>query len=360
MALVRHPVRRADRRQGHAQAERVGGHVPGVGQQRERVGDEADHDLHDQERDDQRERGSETSRVACPSPHVDVAVVVAHVRQITVGTVIRRLGKNLGVLTAGVPEASVELERDGFTVLRDVFTADEVMALTAEIEGIFAATPPERVRTDKDEFRYQMLNRGACCQAAIGHPSILAAIEPLLGDDCHVLANTAWNNPPEFGGGPWHCDAGPHVPRPPGIEWDTRIPYPVFAIGAHILLRACELVDGPTAVVPGSHRSGRLAPFDRVEDPELSYDGRPPVVMEGRAGDVSLFVSDVWHRGMPAVSGQGRGRLFLQVHYGRRDIAQRIRTTSEVNQLSMEAVQRAKTRREKTLIGLHDPMFYDA
>jgi hypothetical protein len=287
-------------------------------------------------------------------------VVVAHARQITVGTVIRRLGKNLGVLTADVPEASYELEGDGFTVLRGVFTADEVTALTAEIEGIFVATPSERVRADKDEFRYEMLNRGACCHAAIGHPRILAAIEPLLGDDCHVIANTAWNNRPDFGGGPWHCDAGPHVPRPAGIDWDDRIPYPVFAIGAHILLRDCELVDGPTAVVPGSHRSGRLAPFDRINDPDLSYNGRPPVVMEGRAGDVSLFVSDVWHRGMPSVPGHGRGRLFLQVHYGRRDIAQRIRTTSEVNQVSAEAVQRATTPRARALLGLHDPMFYDA
>ena len=31
--------------------------------------------------------------------------------------------------------------------------------------------PPERVRDDKDEFRYEMLNRSAACQRAIGHPA---------------------------------------------------------------------------------------------------------------------------------------------------------------------------------------------
>ena len=221
---------------------------------------------------------------------------------------IRRLGKNLTVYSGVAPEASEQLERDGYTVLRGVFTDAEVAELRSEIDAVFESTPPERVRDDKDEFRYEMLNRSAACQRAIAHPRILEAIEPLLGDDCHVIANTAWRNPPQFPGGIWHSDAGPHVPRAEDVPWDDRIPYPVFAIGAHILLQDCTLADGPTAVVPGSHRSGRLAPFDRMNDVDLSYDGRPPVVLDGAAGDVSLFVSDSWHRGLPAA---GRPRALL-------------------------------------------------
>ena len=271
---------------------------------------------------------------------------------------IRRLGSNLGLFTGEAPPESADLERDGYAVVRDVLTVDEVAALTDEILSLFDSTPPDRQRNDRAEFRYAMLNRGALSQATAGHPRILAVIEPLLGDDCHIIANTAWNNPPEFAGGPWHCDAGPHIPRPKDVPWDDRIPYPVFAIGAHVLLRDCTAADGPTAVVPGSHRSGRLAPTSRIHDPELTYDGRPPVLLEGRAGDVALFVSDAWHRGTPA-GPDGSGRLFLQVHYGRRDIAQRILTTDEVSHLSPEAVARATTQRDRTLIGLHDPFFYD-
>ena len=271
---------------------------------------------------------------------------------------IRRLLKNLGVYKGEAPAASVQLENDGWAVLRGVFTAGEVAELRAEIDAVFEAVPPERVRDDRDEFRYEMLNRSAACQRALGHPRILEAIEPLLGDDCHVIANTAWRNPPEFPGGAWHSDAGPHIPRPEGVEWDDRIPYPVFAIGAHILLQDCTLADGPTAVVPGSHRSGRLAPFDKMIDVDLTYDGRPPVILDGAAGDVSLFVSDAWHRGLPAQAGHGR--YFLQVHYARRDIAQRIRTTDVVNQLSDEAIARADTDRARALVGLHKPFFYDA
>jgi ectoine hydroxylase-related dioxygenase (phytanoyl-CoA dioxygenase family) len=273
--------------------------------------------------------------------------------------VIRRLGKNLGLFVGEPPDAAVALERDGYVVLPEVFSPSEVAALAAEIEAVFDDVPVDpRPREDRAEFRYEMLNRSALAQAAVGHAAILAAIEPLLGEDCHVIANTAWRNPPEFGGGPWHCDAGPHVPRPSGVPWDDRIPYPVFAVGAHLYLWDCPAECGPTAVVPGSHRSGRLPPRARLFDPGLEHDGRPAVLLPARAGDVALFVSDVWHRGTPAGPG-GTGRFFLQCHYGRRDIAQRLRTTADCHQLSAEAVARAATGRERALIGLHDPYFYD-
>jgi hypothetical protein len=273
--------------------------------------------------------------------------------------VIKRVFKNLSVFTGAVPETSTQLEQDGWAVIAEVFTASELDQIRMEIDDAFVNYEPERARNDAVEFRYEMLNRSAACQTAVAHPKILEVIEPLLGEDCHVIANTAWRNPPEFAGGPWHCDAGPHVPRPEGIEWDDRIPYPVFAIGAHLYLKDCTLADGPTAVVPGSHRSGRLAPFDQLWNASLSYDGRPPVPMTARAGDVALFVSDCWHRGLPATGGTGRD--FLQVHYGRRDIAQRVRTTDVVNHLSDDAVVRARagTDRDRSIVGLHPPVFYD-
>lgn len=272
---------------------------------------------------------------------------------------IRRRGKNLGLLTSDATPAAQHLEREGWVLLPQVFTPDEVTALADEVEHVFATTEPDpRPRPDRAEFRYAILNRSPLAQRAIAHPTILATIEPLLGDDCHVIANTAWRNPPTFGGGPWHCDAGPHVPRPEGVPWDDRIPYPVFAVGAHLYLWDCPRECGPTTVIPGSHRSGRLPPHSRVDDDTLTCDGREGVMIEARAGDVALFVSDAWHRGSPAGEG-GFGRFFVQCHYGRRDIAQRLLTTDEVNHLSPEAIERATTDRERALVGLHPAYFYD-
>ena len=273
---------------------------------------------------------------------------------------ITRKHGNLHLRQGEAPAAASQLERDGYAVLAGVLQPEAVAALAAEIEAVFATSPPDRAQDKNNEFRHGMLNRSALSQAAIAAPAILAAIEPLLGEDCHVIANTAWRNIPGHHGGRWHIDAGPHVPRSPEVPWPEAIPYPIFAIGMHLFLEDCPLEAGPTAVVPGSHRSGQFPPVDHSLEPptnELTYDGRPPALLAARAGDAALFVSDAWHRGTAAQPGHGR--FFLQAHYARRDIAQRILMTDEGNQVSGDAAARAVTPRERQLIGLHKAFFYD-
>jgi hypothetical protein len=261
---------------------------------------------------------------------------------------------------------SHQLEREGYTIIRGLLTAEEVAELRAEIGAIFERDPPDqrgdRPPEDAAMFRYAMLNRSAAAQRALAHPGLLAVIEPLLGEDCHVIANTAWRNPAghpgSHGGQNWHIDAGPHVPLPDGVRWPADIPHPVFAIGVHIYLQDCAIEDGPTGVLPGSHLSGRPPPKGRHLDDSLDYEGRGVEPLITQAGDAGLFVSDVWHRRMPTRDGD-HGRFFLQVHYGRRDIAQRILPTAEANQLSPEAIARAGSPRERQVIGLHPAFFYD-
>ncbi len=266
------------------------------------------------------------------------------------------------------PDASAQLEQLGYAQLPQVFDPAFLTALRAEIDEVYERFPPD-ARTaavrdpeeDKD-FRYEMFNRSPLAQEAIAARAILDVIEPLLGEDCHVIANTCWRNPPresnQHGGGFWHIDAGPHVPRNPEIPWDDRIPYPVFAIGAHIYIADCPLESGPTGVIPGSHRSGTPPPADRRDDVTLEYCGTAVQPLVAKAGDVCLFVSDVWHRRLPSRSGD-TGRYFLQAHYGRRDIAQRVLPTDRINHVTDAAAARAGDDRERRLLGLHPNFFYD-
>ncbi len=281
----------------------------------------------------------------------------------------RRRGYLSVIDDVDAPPESSQLQDQGWALLRGVFSADEVAELRAEIETVYADLPADERRPDqsielRDQFRYEMLNRSAACQRALAHPRTLAVVEPLLGEDCHVIANTAWWNPGGVehlhGGGKWHIDAGPHIPRPADVAWDDRIPYPIFAVATHILLQDCPTDCGPTGVIPGSHKSGQAPPRDRLDDPELTWNDVAPLWLDARAGDVQVFVSDVWHRRMPTGPNDA-GRLFLQVHYGRRDLAQRIRPTADANHLSPEAAARAQagTARDRTLVGLHNPYFYD-
>jgi ectoine hydroxylase-related dioxygenase (phytanoyl-CoA dioxygenase family) len=280
------------------------------------------------------------------------------------------LTRSSGYLTLRRPgsgsAAAKQLQGQGYVVLEQVFDDKSVQALKAEVERVYAEYPPDERSTRHPPehwkpFRYEMLNRSATVQKAIANRKILSTIEPLLGEDCHVIANTAWWQPPDnnkHGGRFWHIDSGPHVPRPEGVPWDERIPYPVFAVAAHIYLMDCPLKSGPTGVIPGSHTSGQPPPRERMADDNLDYEGTKPVALVARAGDVALFVSDVWHRRLPSRRGDP-GRMFIQCHYGRRDLAQRLRPTAEVNQLSDEARTRAKTKRQQTLVGLHRNGFYD-
>ncbi len=283
---------------------------------------------------------------------------------------LEMIERKLGFLeprSGDVPAATRTLHERGFVVLARVLSPNEIAELAADVNRVFDEYPPDarpssEAAPDDDVYRYEMLNRSAACQRAVCNEKVLEVIEPLLGDDCHVIANTAWRNPigqaSTHGGAMWHIDAGPHVPRPPGATWPDEIPYPVFAVATHFLLMDSRIEDGPTGVIPGSHRSGQHPPFDSIRDGALTYDGESCVPVLGKAGDVALFASDVWHRRMPTKKGE-HGRFFLQVHYARRDIAQRLKTTAEWNQVSEEAAERANTKRERTVIGLHEPLFYD-
>jgi len=269
----------------------------------------------------------------------------------------RRYG-NLVLRKEPAPEVAAHLEREGYAHLPGVLDAEATAALRDEIAAVYESSPPDRERDQKGEWRYAIFNRSPLAQKAVANRAILDALEPLLGEDCHIIANTAWRNPAGHQGGRWHIDAGPHVPRPAGVAWPEAIPYPVFAVGVHLFLIDCPPEAGPTAVIPGSHRSGRMPPRDADEQGmALSYEGRAAVTLPAKAGDAIAFVSDIWHRGTPAEPEFGR--FFLQCHYARRDIAQRIHTTDQVNHIAPEAAARAETERERRLIGLHPMFFYD-
>ncbi len=71
--------------------------------------------------------------------------------------------------TGSAPDASRQLEQEGFTVLRSVISADEVAALSDEIIALYSTLPPDgrhaqRPVEEDNDFRYEMLNRSALCQ----------------------------------------------------------------------------------------------------------------------------------------------------------------------------------------------------
>ena len=266
------------------------------------------------------------------------------------------------------PRLAAELEREGHCILRGVFDATEVAALRDEVMDVYRRVPAEMrdsaITPEVGEmYRYQMFNHSALCQKAIARREILEVLEPLLGADCHVISCTSWNNPPGNALTPnglqWHIDGGPHVPRPDDTEWPAHIAYPVFIVATHIYLQYVRIEDGPTSCIPKSHTSGRVPPDVKVWDLDLHHAGQQPSHHLVKAGDVDFRVSDVWHRRWPPAE-DSNGRLFLQTNYGRRDIAQRVLPTSEVNHATKASLERARDDRERCLLGLHPQGYFDA
>lgn len=255
---------------------------------------------------------------------------------------------------------SLEIVDRGYTIIKNVLNDEEVAALRADIDEIFNVVARDTTIREGSEFRHRILNHSTLCQKMVEHPTIVETLSPVLGEDFHVIANTAWRQFAAIQNDQgWHVDAGPHIPLSDGVEWPEEIPHPVFAVGLHIMLEDCPLPAGPTGVIPKSHLSGKI-PLN-LTDEEMHFKGNTMVPLIAEKGDFLFFASDVWHR---RLSSDGTlGRYFLQVHYGRRDIAQRLLPTSQVNHLSEEALQRAQAARSqtsRTIVGLHRIGYYDS
>ncbi len=176
---------------------------------------------------------------------------------------------------------------------------------------------------------------------------IIGLVENLLGPECHLIAQNAVRNAPGQAIDIFHVDDPPFIePR----EGETRIPptqkLPMFLLTVQVLLSDVESQEhGPTQFVPGSHYSGGH-PNDKKNP---TFDGRGPVSIFGRAGDIYLHNGQCWHRGAPNTSD--RTRYLHQLAYGKRFISQRFYPFVNY-QLPKHVLDRADERRRRVL-GFH-------
>jgi ectoine hydroxylase-related dioxygenase (phytanoyl-CoA dioxygenase family) len=102
--------------------------------------------------------------------------------------------------------------------------------------------------------------------------------------------------------------------------------------------------------VPGSHYSGRNPPTQ--DNPQ--FEGKGPMPILCRAGDMYLHNGQTWHRGMPNLSN--RTRYLFGPTYGQRFVAQRFYPF--INYQLPRHVQEGADDRTKRLLGIHSKGAY--
>ncbi|MDE0297228.1 MAG: phytanoyl-CoA dioxygenase family protein [Candidatus Poribacteria bacterium] len=178
-----------------------------------------------------------------------------------------------------------QLDERGFTVLRDVISADEVNELRrlslALATDERSAGCGSMYLDDCAQRVWNLVNKGESFEQAIQHPRILAAMEYLLGEDCTLSSFTVNIIGPGASNGHLHID------YPLRLMPDPRPSFPLVANSVW-LLDDFTLENGATRCVPGSHLRLKGGP-----EADVKYDDEVQVC--GSKGSVLIVNGALWH-----------------------------------------------------------------
>jgi hypothetical protein len=238
------------------------------------------------------------------------------------------------------------LHRDGFVLIPGVLSPAEVDAARREIDRL---EPIHWDFTGRTDHYKNIFNRDPFWLSYLDRVGVIDAAEAALGDDCHIIGETAWRSHPGHRGVGLHLDYLP-MTMPEG-GWPAGCRVPMFLCTAHYYLSPITLDLCPTYVIPGSHRAGR-----RPARFEGDWEGRLPQPVLCNAGDVLFFRSDLWHSGSSNRTA-AEVRYLLQVHYGRREMAQHF--APYLDWRFNPAVVACCSPRKRRLLGDHARGAYD-
>ncbi|MFO0957564.1 MAG: phytanoyl-CoA dioxygenase family protein [Isosphaeraceae bacterium] len=210
-----------------------------------------------------------------------------------------------------VGRMAAAMHEDGFVLIPKVLDA----ATVAEARDRIDRLQPLRWDFQGPTDHYKnVFNRDPFWLSFLDRPGVIDVAEACLGSQCHIIGETAWRSHPGHRGVRLHLDY--QAFEWPEGSWPEGVPIPMFLATAHFYLSPQHHRLCPTYVIPGSHRAGR-----RPARTDTHWQGRIPQAVLCEAGDVLFFRSDLWHSGSDNLMEE-TCRYLLQVHYGRREMAQ--------------------------------------
>jgi hypothetical protein len=215
-----------------------------------------------------------------------------------------------------------ELERDGFVLLRGVFTQAEVEAMRSTLEARLAAENDPAIRGDEGAV-YAARNVHVLWPEVASvwkTPPLAAVLRAALGREMGLVRVLYFDKPPgQSWALPWHKDLtvavrdnrlpSAHFRRPtakagvPHVEASEQVLQGMLTARIHL----DEVTDenGPLKVIPGSHRTGK----------QMVPDGALIRTLHAEAGDVLLIRPLVAHCSNRAHQDTTRHRRILHLEF---------------------------------------------
>jgi ectoine hydroxylase-related dioxygenase (phytanoyl-CoA dioxygenase family) len=200
---------------------------------------------------------------------------------------------------ADAPTATLveRLHADGYAIVPSLLPAAQCAAIRAALAPWLDTGPVGR--NDFEGYRsrrvYALLAKSPVFAELVAHPLVLEVCEAMLGPNVLLSACLAIETHPGETVQPLHFDDSFYrVPRP----------RPAYGVSAFWAIDAFGADNGPTEIIPGSHRWGDEPPPGAIGEQTFvagaavaSQDapGLEPVLMP--AGSLMLVLGTLWHRG---------------------------------------------------------------
>ncbi len=199
-----------------------------------------------------------------------------------------------------------DYRENGYLVIRDVLPSDETHELRRIVQEQARnnAYPPSLKYPEPGKYTVSGNKISVPGLAPIAeHPTVIDAVECLLGQPAYLTAYVAYLRSPGNKGGGAHCDYKRWRPVGSSMNW-------LFAI---IPLTDFDLEYGPLLVSPGSHKLTEIIdPAAHILDltpPDV--DKLPPFIdPELKACDLLLMNAHTWHKAPAGTTSEDRCGVF--------------------------------------------------
>ena len=233
------------------------------------------------------------------------------------------------------------LDEQGYVVVEDAIDEALLNGLRGRIGELFEEEGDRaghEFRTEEHAHRLaNLVDKGEVFRRAVVLPELLEYVRHVLGPRMKLSSLNARSADPNAEvGQPLHVDMGA-LPDEHGY-WVCNTVW---------MLDDFRRDNGPTRMVPGSHRWGRR-PQDDTADPLAPHPQE--VLLTGKAGSIAVMNAHLWHAG--TANRSPSPRLAMHAFYCRRDKPQQ----QYQKQLLRQETQASLSPELRDILALDDPL----